>query len=244
MLAREFELCGLAWARPRALDVRLLAGSSHRLSRSTTWNDSAHARWDIEGLHTAFGDAYGGGKGLSCSRADVTVRMAFGPLLKPRLPAWSLLSVMRAARGGFFVTEPRAELAATGGVKLDTFAYRHLVSDVMSAPAVVVPSSLLLRDAIEKLIASNLSSVFVEFQDGDFGIVTERDALRAIHEDRDAAGKPIGAIARSPLLGVAHDDFGISRHRPDGALGHSASGRRGAEPRSSARSTPPQPSPR
>lgn len=207
MLAREFELCGLPWSRPRALDIRLLGRivapslAEHDLERLCAWLGV-----DIEGRHTALGDAMAAGRAFL---ALVPLLRANGIRTIAEAEAACVELAERDARaaGGFFVSEPRAEPAAAGSVKLDTFAYRHLVSDVMSAPAVVLPFSLTLREAIGTMIASNLSSVFVELQDGDFGIVTERDALRGLHEDPHAAGKPVGAIARSPLLGVAHDDF-------------------------------------
>lgn len=207
MLAREFELCGLVWSRPRALDIRLLGRivapslAEHDLDRLCAWLGV-----EIQGRHTAMGDAMAAGMAFL---ALVPMLRANGIRTVAEAEAACVELAERDARatGGLFVSEPKAALAAAGSVKLDTFAYRHFVSDVMSAPAVILPFNLPLRDAIGKMIASNLSSVFVELQEGGFGIITERDALRAIYDDQSAAGKPIGAIAQSPLLGVEHDDF-------------------------------------
>lgn len=207
MLAREFELCGVAWTRPRALDIRLLGRivaptlAEHDLDRLCAWLGI-----EIEGRHTAPGDAIAAGMAFL---ALVPMLRANGIRTVAEAEAACVELAERDARasGGLFVSEPKAALSSAASVKLDTFAYRHLVSDVMSAPPVVVPSSLSLREAIHRMIAGNLSSVFVELENRSYGIVTERDALRAIHEDQDAAAKSIGAIARSPLLGVEHDDF-------------------------------------
>lgn len=207
MLAREYELCGITWVRPRALDIRLLGRivaptlAEHDLERLCAWLGV-----EIEGRHTALGDA------MAAARAFLA--------LVPMLRAAGIRTVAEAeaacvelaerdarAAGGLFVSETKAALPSAASVKLDTFAYRHLVSDVMSAPAVVLPFALPLREAIDRMIAGNLSSVFVELEDRSYGIVTERDALRAIHDDQEAAAKAIGSIARSPLLGVAHNDF-------------------------------------
>jgi DNA polymerase-3 subunit epsilon/CBS domain-containing protein len=107
-----------------------------------------------------------------------------------------------------FVSEGRSAAVPAAGVKLDTFAYRHRVSDVMSAPAAVVAHDVCLDEAVGLMIELNLSSVFVRLEDGSHGIVTERDALRVHHEHAGEAGtKRVGSIAKAPLLGVEESDF-------------------------------------
>ncbi|MDX2203586.1 MAG: DUF294 nucleotidyltransferase-like domain-containing protein [Hyphomicrobiaceae bacterium] len=207
MLAREYEIAGLPWPRPRALDIRLLGRivaptlAEHDLDRLCAWLGV-----EIEGRHTALGDA----------TAAAQAFLALVPMLRARgirtiaeAEAACVELAERDARatGGLFVSEGRAAAAPAASVKLDTFAYRHRVSDVMSAPAVVLGHAVSLREAVGLMIAKGLSSVFVRLEAGDYGIVTERDALRALHEHADAAVRPVGAIAKFPLLGVEHSDF-------------------------------------
>ena len=78
----------------------------------------------------------------------------------------------------------------------------------MSAPAVTAPADATVGDTIRLLIDKKISSVFVTDGSDDFGIVTERDLLRAL----DTAGQKgletlLGSIAKKPLQSVLEDDF-------------------------------------
>jgi DNA polymerase-3 subunit epsilon/CBS domain-containing protein len=88
---------------------------------------------------------------------------------------------------------------------VDSFVYRHRVRDVMSAPAVTAPGAATVGDTIRLLIDKKISSVLVA--DGrEWGIVTERDLMRAL----DAPGglaTPLAGIMSRPLQWVDEDDF-------------------------------------
>ena len=75
--------------------------------------------------------------------------------------------------------------------RLDSFPYRHRLSEVMSSPAVMLPPTASLADAAGEMDRRRISSIVVS-ADGlrASGILTERDVLTAVA----AAGGP--ALAR------------------------------------------------
>ena len=92
--------------------------------------------------------------------------------------------------------------------RIDSFPYRHLVRDVMSAPALFAPPETTVREAVRLLIEKRVSSVFVRAASGVTGIVTERDILRALDEGGEARCRHrIDAIMKAPLQTVAEDAF-------------------------------------
>ncbi|MBL8674464.1 MAG: CBS domain-containing protein, partial [Rhodospirillales bacterium] len=93
--------------------------------------------------------------------------------------------------------------------RIDGFPYRKRVRDTMSAPAVTVPADATLGDAVEAMTTRAVSSVLVVEGTGRcVGIVTERDALRALRRDIPGVlATPAAAAMTSPVAGVAADDF-------------------------------------
>lgn len=208
MLKREHRLAGLEWQAPRALDIRILGRivaptlAEHDLDRLCAWLGIT-----IEGRHTALGDA------TATARAFV----ALVPLLHTRgirtiaeaeAACVELAEKEARASGGLFVPAAHAGTDPHPTTKLDTFAYRHRVGDVMSAPPMLLDAEATVQDAVGIMLDRGLSSVFVRLPGGKHGIVTERDALRALHAQGPAAGHvALGAIAKTPLLGVDESDF-------------------------------------
>lgn len=201
VLKREYALAGRAWPHWRTLDVRHLARvavpglADHSLDRLCE-----HLAIEIRGRHSARGDA----------EATARLFLALLPLLR--------------ARGVRTLAEARAQIArhsereaATAGLdgamaergadraamlRIDSFAYRHRVSDVMSAPPVFLPPETSVADAIRALIEKGISSAFID--DGERrGIVTERDLLRAVSAGH--AG-PVSQIMKWPLATIGADD--------------------------------------
>ncbi len=207
MLHRECVLANIAWQTPRVLDVRLLGRvasptlAAYDLDRMCSWLGVT-----VKGRHTAFGDAL--------ATAEVFLKLV--PLLRQRgirtlaeAEAACVELAERDARsaGGLMLPE-RAAATSPALSKLDSFAYRHRVSDVMSSPAEILPATATLAEATKHMISRGLSSVFVALDQEQVGIITERDALRAYSAfAADAAATLIGSIAKSPLIGVEEDDF-------------------------------------
>jgi DNA polymerase-3 subunit epsilon/CBS domain-containing protein len=84
-------------------------------------------------------------------------------------------------------------------VRIDSYAYRRRLADVMSAPPVFAPAAMSLREAAQLLIEKRVSSALVD--DGErIGIVTERDLLRNICSDGPGGeAATVGAIMSHPL---------------------------------------------
>lgn len=210
VLKRECELSGVAWRRPRTLDTRLLA----RLARPTLNDvslDTLANVYDvtIDGRHQALGDAI----------ATARIFLALVPALRER----GIRTLAQAEAACRNLSEELMNFHAAGWedpvaalqrdsvrplASVDSFPYRHRIKDVMSAPPVFVTEDLPLKQLIELLIARRISSVFVETQDGGPGIVTERDALRAIAAmGADAFAASAGSIMSRPLNTVRAEAF-------------------------------------
>ncbi len=93
---------------------------------------------------------------------------------------------------------------------IDPYLYRHRVREVMTPEPVIVPADTPLHEAIAEMMARNISSVLVRPHDGAqaTGIVTARDALRAIAQDgATALGHACGDVMSSPLFTICDEDF-------------------------------------
>jgi CBS domain-containing protein len=208
VLSREYEIAGAKWQTPRFLDVRMLGRvvvptlADHSLDRLCEW-----AGVVIGGRHSAIGDA----------RATAELFLKLVPLLRAKgirtlaeaEAACRRLSALEAGPTGFPLdpSPPRDEASAIPFAQLDSFAYRHRVADVMSAPAVFADPQQSLSDVLRELIDRRISSVLVQRTDGDLAIATERDILRAIHARGAAAlALPVAEIATGPLQTVAADE--------------------------------------
>jgi CBS domain-containing protein len=207
VLEREYALAGRPWPRFRALDVRMLARlaaptlADHSLERLCEWLGI-----EIKGRHTALGDAEAAGR----------IFIALLPLLRAgnirtlaEADAASRALAEREARstGGFIPASTGLVDDTRALARIDSFPYRHLVRDVMSAPALFAPPETTVREAMRLLIDKRVSSVFVRAP-GLTAIVTERDLLRALDEGSESAlSAPISTIMKAPLQTVAEDAF-------------------------------------
>ena len=99
------------------------------------------------------------------------------------------------------------ELAALE--RIDSFPYRHRVSDVMAGPPLVLAGEATIGEAVAAMHGANVSSLFVVDTQGlPAGILTEHDVLTAIVEDGDAAlSRPVSARMSSPVQAVVADAF-------------------------------------
>jgi CBS domain-containing protein len=211
ILEAEHKRAGLAWTPPRALDVRHLVplvapdlpGQSLEIA----------AEWlgvEITERHRALGDA------------QVTARI-FVALLD-RLRARDIVTLAQAERAcrnlsSHMSAEAQAgwhEVAgggsgdATALARIDSYPYRHRVAEIMHAPPIGIDATVTLKDALAEMIDRRISSVFVRpiDQDGSWGILTERDVLRAINDSgAEALGQPADRHAVRPLVSIGEDEF-------------------------------------
>jgi DNA polymerase-3 subunit epsilon/CBS domain-containing protein len=208
VLEREYALSGRRWPGFRALDVAMLARlanptlADYGLERLCSWLGI-----ELKGRHTALGDA--------AAAADVF--FALVPLLRER----GVRTLAEAEAAGRDLAErdgrvlggppipslmPASQTAALE--RIDSFPYRHRVRDVMTAPPAFASPETTVGGAVGIIIEKRISSVFVRAAPGEFGIVTERDLLRALDERGDAAlTAPIGDFMKTPLQTVHEDDF-------------------------------------
>lgn len=210
ILKREVELSRGVWRQRRALDIRQLARlaaptlADYELSRLAAWLNI-----EIVGRHTAMGDA----------EATARIYAALVPLLRARnirtlaeaeAATRQLQEQEARAAGGLMsdVAGPISIETPRALTKLDSFPYRHRVAEVMSAPPITLPGEASLKDAIDTMMARKISSVFIKEGERVTGILTQGDALRAIHKSGgDALGMRALEVMSKPLNAVNAQAF-------------------------------------
>jgi CBS domain-containing protein len=209
ILQREYALAGAVWRPPRLLDIRLPAEiaaptlSQFDLDRICAWLGIT-----IEARHTAMGDA------LAAARAFV----ALIPHLRERgvrtLAEAEAASRRRAegqARAAGALPPPESfvsEDAATVLAHADSYPYRHRVHEVMSTPPVVADANATVHDGLRLMLERRVSSLYIKDDTGIWGIVTERDVLRALNEAGSAGlGTTLGGVMSKPLQTIDEQEF-------------------------------------
>ncbi len=209
ILQREYTLAGAVWRPPRLLDIRLLAEiaaptlAQFDLDRICAWLGIT-----IEARHTAMGDA------LAAARAFV----ALIPHLRERgirtLAEAEAASRRRAegqARAAGALPAPEgfvSEDAATVLARADSYPYRHRVREVMSTPPVVADANATVHDGLRLMLERRVSSLYVKDDAAIWGIVTERDVLRALNEAGSAGlSATLGSTMSKPLQTIDEQEF-------------------------------------
>ena len=143
VMRRECGLAGLAWSRPRTLDIRLLAEiaapelAGYALEKLADWLGI-----EVVGRHSALGDAV------------MTAKVFLA--LVPKLREHDIRTVVEAERaclalsamlddqvrmGWVEAVEPPGRIDTEQTLKrFDVFAYRHRTRDIMRTPAIFVDS--------------------------------------------------------------------------------------------------------
>lgn len=208
VLRSEYERAGRVWRARRALDVRALA----RLAAPTL------AHYGLKQL-CEWLDIKCDPQGAASNDAKSTVRV-FEAIL-PMLRAKDIRTLAEAEAALRRLDESQADqsLGWHEGVtpasdqgrplaRIDSYPYRHRVRDVMSAPPVTAPADATVRDAIRLLLEQKVSSIYVTSASGETGIVTERDALRALHSGQEQGfDTPLVSIMSKPLHTIFEGAF-------------------------------------
>ena len=203
----------LPWQRPRTLCVRMLG----TIANSNLPNNALEtlAAWldiEINDRHRAVGDAVAAGHVFIALLPHLKAR-GIRTLAEAERACLRLTSELEThVRAGW--TEPVARPGSMAFGKVDPYAYRHRIADVMSAPPLTISSRSTLKQAIDLMISSKVSSLFVS-KDGVSGgpldqyrILTERDVMRRIAESGAQAFDEIaGAIASGPLASIRDQAF-------------------------------------
>ena len=210
MLKRERELAGLDWSAPRCLDVRflvnLLAPNLPDFSLDTI---ASWAGVETHDRHSALGDAI--------STAEIFVALI------PRLREAGIRTLAELERacerfsetatqetriGWLDVHEARRSRAVLA--RIDSFAYRHRLRDLMHTPPLFIDADIALNTALEQMIDAKVSSLYVNPPDADgpVGIVTERDLLRQFRRHgAEAFDMPVRSVAVFPLESLPEEAF-------------------------------------
>jgi DNA polymerase-3 subunit epsilon/CBS domain-containing protein len=212
VLRRECERAGLPWQTPRTLDTRLLAQVAEpRLGGYTLEHLASWLGVEIDGRHSALADA------------ALTARIFLA--LLPKLREGHIRTLAEAEKACLALTgvldeqhragweqavgapHTRAEPALA---RIDTYPYRHRISDVMSTPPKFIAADVSLADALQCMARDKISSLLVlpvgidtAVRARDTAIVTERDVLRALAEQGAASlQRPVAQFASKPLVAL------------------------------------------
>lgn len=215
VLRNEAHRHGISWKEPRWLDVALMSVAiTPGLVSPSLDNLALTYGVTIEGRHTALGDA----------RATAEVYAAMQPRLleKGIRTLGEAENLGRAATGlvaqqqgvGWFErpsgkTEfPPTAIEIGSRRAIDSFLYRQRLEDVMSSPPITVETNTSLREAAHLMAERGIGCVIVDRPEGEPGILTERDILRALAEKGpDASAVPVGTLMTVPVITATAETF-------------------------------------
>ena len=206
----EHNRIDLGFTPPRVLDVRDLVEwlrpnlPDYALETVAGWLDVR-----VNNRHRALADAK--------MTAEVFIRLI------PRLEAKGIKTLAQAER----VTNRQVAAPQLNQIsKIDSFAYRHRVSEVMTSPAWVEPGSKTLKTIVQNMVKRGYSSVFVEEKRG-YGVATQNDILALIskhpkewtsHKLNEVAHFPLPLVEKSEMLYRAIDLLAPSTVRHIGVI--------------------------
>ncbi len=218
ILLRETRRMGAVWRPPHFLDTKLLYAALGDDPEERSLDDlAALLGIAIAHRHTALDDAM--------ATAEIFVRLL--PLLAAKgivtlgdaeahSNAQSRILERQAREGWYDATFVRPAEAWTDGrdrealAPLDPFLYRHRLCHIMNAPAVFMPPHATVAEAAQRLDAERRAALIV----GDraagqvWGIVTERDLLRALARDGGAcADRRVEGIMTETVISLPGDAF-------------------------------------
>lgn len=214
MLKREHELAELDWVVPRTLDIRYLVNVV--APNLPDFSLDTIASWlgvEIHHRHSALGDAI----------ATAQIFIALIPLLRERgvrtlaeadraCLQFSQVASDELRLGWHELNQPtKSEQDAIGPFnRIDSYPYRHRLSDLMSDPVLWVEASQSLAVALRLIMEKRSSAAFVKPDDEhkEAGIVTERDLLRSLNKHGSSGFElSVGKIANYPLHSLSADAF-------------------------------------
>jgi CBS domain-containing protein len=218
ILAKEYKRSGLEWCEPRALCTRMLAEIANPdLPDYSMEKVAAWLGLNLENRHTALGDAL----------ATCDIFLALLPLLRKK-SIRTLAEAEHACRAMRHISEAhdaanwakvvKAEISEADRVRavsaIDPYVYRHRIKSLMATQLITIKKSATLKQAIDLMVAQNISSVLVTeeenppFMHDKLGILTERDVMRTLSKSgADALGLKVEDIMSCPLLTIADEAF-------------------------------------
>ncbi|KUO53905.1 MAG: hypothetical protein APF80_17095 [Alphaproteobacteria bacterium BRH_c36] len=213
VLKVEHERYSLAWSAPRSLDVRhLLEFLSPALGSLSL--DAAAARFSIavSHRHRALADAH-----LAASVFKAVLPMLRDKGVRTLAQAERAIdqknSQKIATEGAAGWVTTAAPTDAAGSIadfaRIDSFAFRHRVGELMNSPPLTISGTTALRTALKQMADTKVSSLFVTGENCEpTRIVTERDVLRALARDDVAAlDAKVSSVASPKLVTISRDEF-------------------------------------
>lgn len=206
LLEREHARENMAWKGPPAVDVRSLVRILHPMLPDHSLDTVAG--WlgvEVNNRHRAKGDAI----------VTAQVYLALVPLLRGQNirtlgEAMAVCRKLEQAGAEAMPLEATGRLQVAAMARADSFPYRHRVDSVMAAPPSRISAEAPLAEAMNTMVERKISSLFVEPRAGRgaWGILTERDVMRAITVQRGKSfSKEVGEFASWPLKTVHGHDF-------------------------------------
>jgi CBS domain-containing protein len=102
------------------------------------------------------------------------------------------------------------------GSELEETITRHSISVLNPKIPVMVPSSITLREAVSEMVEKKIGALLVVENGVLVGIVTERDVLNHVSDDRASLDRPIfGIMTQSPESVSSEDSIAYALHAMD-----------------------------
>lgn len=215
ILRHEAERHGIKWTEPKVLDVALMVAGLDRALIDTSLDSLALSLGiAIEGRHTALGDAmatarvYVGLQNRLLASGIRTLAEAENLCRKPQ----NLIA--RQEEAGWF-NRPREQhdfsrLALKQGTQraIDSYLYRNRLGDVMSSPPISISETADLHSAAQLMAACHIGCLIVTRENGEPGILSERDVLHALAARGSEAGTlKVGALMSFPVISAPAETF-------------------------------------
>lgn len=217
VLRHEAARHGVAWREPRALDAALLAAAMapQRLDTSLEGLATSYGL-EIEGRHTALGDALGTARIFAAMLPDLRRRGVRTLAEAEAFQARARELIEQQEKAGWYAKPgDRPDFTAAARAlpsvqkAIDSFIYRHRLADVMGTPPIAVKPAATLMQAAEVMCEHGIGCLVVEpLTHGSGGFLTERDVLYAFAaHGRKAADLPVSAVMSKPVIGMPEDTF-------------------------------------
>ena len=214
ILKRESELAKLSWYPPRTIDVRhLVKILSPQLPDYSLDMIAGWLGVNVDKRHHALGDAIITAevyqslvpklmeKGIrTLAELEVACRIANNEAVIESQAGWF----------DFLNSNQRNDISHHALARIDSYPYRHRVRDVMAIPPEIVDHDMQISQVLSRIIEKRISCVFVhrDKSGSNYGIITERDILRAINSNASIVlDRQAGRLAQFPLEVVSEDAF-------------------------------------
>jgi len=214
ILKKETERANLIWYPPRTIDVRHLVKiispelPDYSLETIANWLNI-----ELENRHRALGDAVIAAQmyqTLVPKLIDKGIRTVAELEVACRIGNNDAVQEAQAGWYDFLTSNTPQDVSQRALARIDSYPFRHRVRDVMSSPPVIVNSDTILSEVLSIMIKQHISSVFVHEEGAKekYGILTERDILRAINKSSTIVlSQPVSQHCQFPLHVVPEDSF-------------------------------------